>query len=128
MTKEDIKNLMDRIPNLCDEGIVSPYRRDEAKFLLDRETLLNSEEDCNRTYQWVVTLQKIKTYNSMSSYYLKHIAEREIGYITNGVFITAALYAGFDYKSSSNPTSPNVHFNISKKSIKDKETASRDPH
>jgi len=43
------------------------------------------------------------------------MAEQEIGYITNGVFIAAAIHCGFDVKFDG---SPNVMINISEKSLK----------
>jgi len=63
---------------------------------------------------------KIKTINTHSRRYnLKWIAEKELDiYISNGVFIAAAISCGFKYKMIQG--SPNVLFNISKKSIKSK--------
>src|SRR4051794_2414457 len=46
---------------------------------------------------WLRQFDKIKTLNKRSgtSYGLKHVAEEDIGYITNGVFIAAAIAEGF---------------------------------
>jgi len=48
-------------------------------------------------------------------YGLKHIAEKEMGYVLNGVFIAAAIHSGFPYELI--PDSPNVRFGISEKSL-----------
>ena len=45
----------------------------------------------------------------------KLVVEQEIGYVTNGAFIAAAVHCGFDFKIE--PDSPNPYFNMSKKSI-----------
>ena len=71
-----------------------------------------------RTCEWLENINKIKTINTKhTSYGLKHIAEKHIGYITNGVFIAAAIYCGFDFKVRAR--NPNVMFNMSEKSIKE---------
>ena len=45
---------------------------------------------------WLRGQTKRKTLNkSGTSYGLKHVAERDVGYITNGVFIAAAVAEGF---------------------------------
>ena len=46
---------------------------------------------------------------------MKHLAEDEIGYVTNGAFIAAAIHCGFPYQLI--PDSPNVRFGISEKSL-----------
>jgi hypothetical protein len=48
------------------------------------------------TRAWLRRHNKRKTINkSRTSYGLKHVAERDVGYITNGVFIAAAVAEGF---------------------------------
>jgi hypothetical protein len=44
------------------------------------------------------------------------MAEKEIGYVTNGMFICAAVHCGFDFKIEQ----PNAMFNISERSLKQK--------
>jgi len=84
---------------------------------------LNSAEQCSAVCRWLQSKTKIKTINGKwSSYGLKHLAEDEIGYVTNGAFIRAAIHSGFAYRLS--PSNPNVEFNISEKSLK----AVRGPH
>ena len=48
-----------------------------------------------------------------TSYRLKHVAERDIGYTTNGVFIAAAIAEGFAVRQY--PDTPNAEINISAK-------------
>jgi hypothetical protein len=64
---------------------------------------------------WLRQFNKTKTLNKRSgtSYGLKHVAEEDIGYITNGVFIAAAIAEGFRVKRCSD-NSPNGRLNISK--------------
>ncbi len=52
-----------------------------------------------------------KTINTqMGSYGWKHHVERDIGvYVTNGIFIAAAIHSGFRYKKHA----PNAYFNLS---------------
>jgi hypothetical protein len=62
---------------------------------------------------WLRQFSKIKTLNRAgSSYGLKHVAECDVGYITNGVFIAAAIAEGFRVSRIDN--SPNAWLNISK--------------
>ena len=60
-------------------------------------------------------IKKRKTVNRRrTAYGLKHIAEREIGYITEQTFIAAAIHMGFTHKG----VGP-VHFGMSETSIKE---------
>jgi hypothetical protein len=62
---------------------------------------------------WLRQFNKIKTLNRTgTSYGLKHVAECDVGYITNGVFIAAAFAEGFRVARVGN--SPNAWLNISK--------------
>ena len=124
MTKNKIITVLKEVPDLTDFGIglfengrgltSEEYRK---KFKSEQERLIESTEEFERVCQWLYQIDKIKTINNKrGSYGLKHIAEREVGYITNGVFIAAAIHSGFKYKIY--PGSPNVSFNMSEKSIK----------
>ena len=56
----------------------------------------------------------MNTFNTKrSSYYIKHLFEKENFYVTNGQFKGAMLKAGFKVK---NPDSDNWYFNISMRS------------
>ena len=97
-----------------------PKEKREAKFMEDRKALRASVEDVERTVNWLRTnVASIKTLNSRrSSYGIKHVAERDIGYITNGVLIAAGVMTGYSYRLLLDWDSPNVHFGMSEKSLK----------
>jgi hypothetical protein len=67
--------------------------------------------------QWLAQFGKLKALNrSGSSYGLKHVAGHDIGYVTNGVFIAAAIAEGFIVRriwSVNDTANPNAWFNIS---------------
>jgi len=126
MKRQDIQKAIDKLPELTDFGVgiyehgrkLSLAKR-KQKFRESQEILLNSTNSFKKTCAWLSSIQKIKSINlKRTSYGLKHIAEKDIGYITNGVFIAAAIHCGFDFKVAHN--SPNVMFNMSEKSIKEK--------
>mgnify|MGYP000932178475 CR=1 FL=1 len=80
-----------------------------------------SESEQQDLINWCYSIAKIKSINlKRTSYGLKHIFENSKNgfYITNGAFKGAMLECGFDYKPVSS-SSPNWHFNVSEKSIKD---------
>ncbi|MCD6174299.1 MAG: hypothetical protein J7K65_00840 [Planctomycetes bacterium] len=124
MSRTSIQKAIDQFPDLTDFGMgifryttkpTTPEER-EAKFKQNQAALLDSVDSFEKTCDWLSTKKKIKTINSKhSSYGLKHMAEHEIGYITNGVFIAAAIHCGFDIKIDGGP---NVMINISEKSLK----------
>lgn len=123
-TREDIQRVMDEVPGLNDFGIgvYCGYQNDPAKAAAvteqNRAKLLNSVDAVNRCCGWLNAISRRKTINTQrSSYGLKHVAEADIGYITNGVFITAAILGGFPYKVIDG--GPNVAFGISERSIRD---------
>lgn len=119
---------MEKVPLLNDFGIgiydghrrLSKEERD-AIFKKDRKVLRESLNPIAKTIMWLQTrVAPIKTINiNQSSYRYKHIAEKDIGYITNGVFIAAAIIAGYPYKIAND--GPNVLFGMSEKSIKETE-------
>jgi hypothetical protein len=62
---------------------------------------------------WLRQFSKIKALNRRgTSYGLKHCAEGDIGYVTNGCFIAAAIAEGFTVRCAEFG-SPNAWFNIS---------------
>ena len=123
LTKDDIVAVVARVPMLNEMGVGIPYTgtrysKEEraARLAKAQERLLDSVEDCNKVCVWLSTKAKIKTVNKRhTSYGLKHIAEEEIGYVMNGVFIAAAIHLGFPYQLISD--NPNVYFGISEKSL-----------
>lgn len=124
MSRKDIENVINQIPELTDFGIgiyengkglsTSEY---ELEFKKNQNLLLKSTDSFDKTVNWLCDIKKIKRINNKhTSYELKHLAEKDINYITNGVFIAAAIHCGFNYKLEKG--CPNVLFNMSEKSIK----------
>ena len=86
----------------------------------NRERLRQCISDIEWTVEWLKTnIVPIQTISrNRTSYGLKHIAEKfsPNKYLSNGVFITAAIIAGYPYRT--HPGSPNVSFGMSERSIK----------
>ena len=107
MSKPDIEKAISKLPELTifgvgiyenGRGLSKPER--DRKFQEDQESLIQSVEPFDKTCAWLSQIEKIKSINTRrSSYGLKHIAEKDIGYIANGVFIAAAIHCGFDFKT-----------------------------
>lgn len=123
MSRANIQKAIVLLPALTDYGIGIPNKRgataeeNEKRFRDEQSNLLSRTKEFELTCQWLSQIDKIKTINrNHSSYSLKHLAEKSIGYITNGIFIAAAINCGFATKRFG--LSANVHFNMSEKSIK----------
>lgn len=126
MTRDDIAAVMGKVPGLnafgvgyCDE--MRGRRRsqeDRERWMRGQEAaLLDDTDGCSRAEAWLRDKVKRKTVNPLrSSYGLKHLAEREVGYITNGAFIAAAVHLGFSYEVD--PHSPNPRIGISERCLK----------
>jgi len=121
-TQEKIQKVIKTIPKLTDFGIglfehnlsKSEY---DIKFRNEQNQLLSNVEEFEKVSNWLKSVEKIQSINRRhTSYGLKHIAEKSIGYSTNGIFIAAAIHAGFEYKIIDG--GPNVQFNMSEKSLK----------
>src|SRR6185295_3939190 len=98
-------------------GISDEYLRSPGELRLrilhdDRLVFRNRVNDVKRTLEWLLAnLPPAKTLRRpVSSYVLKHFAEGDIGYITNGVFIAAGLIARFPHRFYGEP---NLHFGVS---------------
>ncbi len=121
--------VMHKHPLLCNNGIGVfnhwriPRPQRETELLVERKKLQDSIDDVLGTIEWLRSnISPIKTINDKhSSYGLKHLAEKELPpkyYITNGVFIAAAIMSGYVYRQSVHHGSPNVEFAMSERSIK----------
>jgi hypothetical protein len=115
-SESDMLCVMQRCPDLTDFGLgVSRqqiFNVERAKLLEDR-----SLAQFTRARGWLRKFSKTKAHNGRGdSYGLKHVAEIDIGYVTNGVFIAAALAEGFSVKRNYSG-SPNARFNISSKAL-----------
>jgi len=118
----DMAGILEREPQLGDFGfgVFEPRSKtpDEraADLLRNREQIREprSLAQFMAARQWLSRFAKIKAVNKCgSSYGLKHIAERKIGYVTNGVFIAAAIAEGFATQRAN--YGPNAWLNISTK-------------
>ena len=115
---------MVKIPELNAHGVgLYPHHArlpvpERDKFLADeRSELRRSLDRVAATVEWLQKhIRSIKTINlNHTSYGLKHIAEKEIGYIPNGVFVAAAIIAGYPYRLHK----PNAAFGMSERSIRE---------
>lgn len=121
---DDIRAAMARLPGLNSFGVGlfdSGRRLSAAEYRQEMDdncaALLGDTEGFVKTCDWLSGITPIKTINKRySSYGLKHLAERDIGYITNGTFIAAAIHCGFQFWRRER--SPNVYFNMSERSLK----------
>jgi hypothetical protein len=93
------KRPEERIADLCHNRDLIREPRSLAQFMAARG--------------WLSKFSKIQALNKRgTSYGLKHGAEDDIGYVTNGVFIAAAIAEGFTVRRTES-SSPNAWFNIS---------------
>jgi hypothetical protein len=115
----EMERVLDREPHLGDFGFDVWDRRKTslemaAELARQRDDILSSASLAAfiATRAWLRRHNKRKTINkSGTSYGLKHIAERDVGYITNGVFIAAAVAEGFRVVRDGD--GPNAWLNIS---------------
>jgi hypothetical protein len=118
-----IEGAIAQFPDLTDFGFgvfnpghLSPEER-QRQFAADRADMFTerSFEQFARARAWLEAQPRTMHVNRAagSSYGLKHVAEDEIGYVTNGIFIAAAVAAGFTVERDQG--SPNAVFNISKR-------------
>lgn len=115
-----------RVPDLNDEGIGliesfqhRPPHAQQSILHGEREVLRRSVERVGLVVDWLNRhVAPIKTINrGRTSYGMKHIVEKDIGYITNGVFIAAGIIAGYPYEIMKRDL-PNVSFGMSEQSLK----------
>ena len=115
LKNKDILRVLKKEPRLTSNGLEF---KNKDLLRKSRKELL-SPIDVERFYkccEWLSQISMTKRLNRQhSSYYLKHVAENDIGYIGNGTFIASAIHCGFKY--SSDDLSP--YFNMSYKSIED---------
>ena len=112
--------VLEREPLLSDNGFKQlernrPRAEQDVDFLKWRESIRESRSLAQfvAARGWLQQFSKIKALNRRgSSYGLKHCAEDDIGYLTNGVFIAAAIAEGFIVRRT-DPGSPNAWLNIS---------------
>jgi hypothetical protein len=116
----DMDRVLEREPELSDNGFKQLRGRrslaeHEAQFLKWREDMRapRSLAQFMAARGWLRQFRKVKALNRRgTSYGLKHCAEDDIGYATNGVFIAAAIAEGFVVRCVEFG-SPNAWFAIS---------------
>jgi hypothetical protein len=116
----DMDLVLEREPLLSDNGFKQLRGRrsqaeHEAQFIQWREDMRapRSLAQFMAARGWLRQFRKIKASNRRgTSYGLKHCAQDDIGYVTNGVFIAAAIAEGFTVRRTEFD-SPNAWFNIS---------------
>jgi hypothetical protein len=119
----DMDRVLEREPQLGDFGFgVWDSRRKTreeraADLLRDRDFIRapRSLAQFMAARGWLRQFGKLKALNRRgTSYGLKHCAEDDVGYATNGVFIAAAIAEGFTVRRA-DFDSPNAWFNVSTK-------------
>jgi len=124
MSDAEIRIAVEQFPELTDFGFgvfdgkkLSPEaRRAELQRNRDLMFLPRSIQQFSAAKAWLQRQLRTKNVNKSagSSYGLKHVAEKEIGYVTNGIFIAAAIATGFTIQRAND--GPNAWLNISKRS------------
>jgi hypothetical protein len=141
-----IKRAIELFPTLTDEGLAEWYERGmtpaerKEQFRQSREAMFHpgSIESFINAVGWLSRQGKRKTFNRHgTSYGLKHVASEEIayqlkangrdgdGYMTNGIFIAAAIATGFDIKQIDD--GPNAWLNIATSAWSDHHEPNRWP-
>jgi len=99
--REMMENILIQHLELCGNG----WRKKSIppkEFKEDRDWMLSDEaiDQLIHACHWVALMKPIESINrEVTSYHLKHMAEHYFKtYITNGVFIAAALHYGYQYK------------------------------
>jgi hypothetical protein len=124
-SKEAIVQVMAKEPLLTQSGFFQGWRwpRDvrEATLRERREAMLTpyAIDEFERSCEWLKRQPRTKNLNRRAgtSYGLKHEAEKEVGYMHNGMFIAAAIACGFKVERDDN--GPNAFMNISVRSVRD---------
>jgi hypothetical protein len=124
ITRDDVKKLLDEHKWLHDGGYGmirdrSKTREElEAHVKLNQMALLGEGSICQirKACDWIQSnIEPSKMINyKRTSYGMKHITEKETGYISNGEFITAALLCGYRMGL----LSYNPSFNMKESSVK----------
>lgn len=112
-----VQTILDAHPLLHDGGYGTPkgYKADLAEWRAHL-TAPDSLAEIETLADWIDrNLLRAKSINYRhTSYGLKHIAERQIGYVSNGQFIVAALLLGY----KTDLAAYNLSFNFTEASIR----------
>lgn len=98
-----LEQVLQDHPSLTYGGFWGPWRDRQGERQSDRQRLAEAHDEFNFTVDWLQrNLRPTKRVGvqAPSSYYLKHLAEKEYarGYIANGVLLAAALALGYPWR------------------------------
>jgi hypothetical protein len=115
--RSDIERVLAEHPQLHTGGYGPSRERSDLAAWRQEMFSDASAERILAACDWIeANLYSRKTVNTRhTSYGLKHIAEKHIGYITNGQFIAAMLVIGY---KMGNPPGYNPSFNLSSRSVR----------
>lgn len=120
MSDAGLAEVMEQHPQLNSFGLGvfdpsgKPGRVRDAELAKGRAELAEREARVYEIVAWLRdNLRPIQT-PRWDSYGLKHLVEDQLGYITNGELIAAALIVGYSYRYRT----PNVEFGISARDIR----------
>jgi hypothetical protein len=116
----DMERVLEQEPQLNDFGFgahdprsLTPEER--AAYVAKNREFIRAPRSLAQflaARRWLARFAKLKSLNTRgSSYGLKHVAAHDIGYVTNGVFIAAAIAQCFRVRRI-RLDSPNAWFNI----------------
>lgn len=130
---ETIRRIIDEHTQLSNFGfgVFAPYKKSPEQAatelaqsreeMFEQRSIDQFESCCN----WLRSFPKTKSINRrVTSYGLKHLAERDIDYVTNGIFIAAAIAEGFRFER----VGPNAVFNIAMAAVRRARHSPRDDH
>ncbi len=95
MTNQEFNSILQKYPDLTAHGFGVDAG---GSFAQERTALVNGYESVLQTFYYLIKIIPTGKINKKagSSYRLKHVVERAIGwYIREGEFIAAAIAAGF---------------------------------
>jgi hypothetical protein len=128
-TQQRFQQILNQHPNLCDNGYNYNYQRNcrldnnaaLAYFQQYRRSLEDSLDAVRKAIIWCDPIRRTRTSTSGGgySYGLKHVMEHQTGiYVTNGVFIVAALMLEIPVglRSCQRTDSPNPSIGLSRRS------------
>jgi hypothetical protein len=105
-------------PTLTAYGFENPDETDPAEMQERSEELRKSEAAFDAARVWIrehlPPTPRSRGY--YSSYYLKHVAEAEVGYLTNGLFIAAMIHCGHRFRQPGRGN-PNAYFPLHKRRV-----------
>lgn len=123
MPTSDIQKVLNQLPLLSLDGLGLIQNTDELSSAEFKEALAQSQRrllantaDFDKACAWFAQIEKSTSMNHKhTSYGLKRLAERDIGAVSHGALIAAAIHCGFKFKTRNG--SPNIKFNLAEASL-----------